>query len=70
MNFIKMLKVSDKKMQSKTTEGNVSTDSTSYKNKYRLHAHCRNGNVQFWVALFVKVNNQIDDVALQTVDEF
>lgn len=70
MNFIKMLKVSDKKMQSKITEGNVSTDSTSYKNKYILHAHCRNGNVQFWVALFVKVNNQIDDVALQTVEEF
>lgn len=66
MNFIKMLKVSDKK----TTEGNVSTDSTSYKNKYILHAHCRNGNMQFWVALFVKVNNQIDDVALQPVEEF
>lgn len=66
MNFIKMLKVSDKK----TTEGNVSTDSTSYKNKYILHAHCRNGNMQFWVALFVKVNNQIDDVTLQPVEEF
>lgn len=66
MNFIKMLKVSDKK----TTEGNVSTDSTSYKNKYILHAHCRNRNMQFWVALFVKVNNQIDDVALQPVEEF
>lgn len=66
MNFIKMVKVSDKK----TTEGNVSTDSTSYKNKYILHAHCRNGNMQFWVALFVKVNNQIDDVALQPVEEF
>lgn len=31
---------------------------------------CRNGSVQFWVALFVKANKQIEDVALRTVEDF